>query len=179
MALLKPNIFHTKWLWSILGSVAVAACIVIAGITWPSKPAHSAIAIDNYSQNAVACLAYDSGTDSPDSSNLWKAMQTVGTENLNLQQLAIPGNSPSQAQPYLSGLVATRVQMIITVGKRLATTAQSVATGAPETIFLAIGAPSEETSTRNLVVLTGSQTLIESALQTRLRLLAAPGGKHQ
>ncbi|MBC3844665.1 hypothetical protein GXW82_44190 [Streptacidiphilus sp. 4-A2] len=145
MAVSLPGfeISRSKQGWMAIGAAVIIAFVVIARISWPQETKPPAVIVNNYSQNAVACLAHDSGAKPDDSSPTWTAMQEAGTAHLNLQQLAIPGDSPGQAQPYLSGLVAHRCNLIITVGTRLATAVRTVAASAPHTGFLITDAPSE------------------------------------
>ncbi|GLW58859.1 hypothetical protein [Kitasatospora phosalacinea] len=128
-------------------AAAAAALLVIAAALWPwphdDGGAPAKTTANDYSLRPSACLAADDSTTSaPLVQHTWTALQQAGQDNqVNVQQLVIPAKDSTDAAPYLSGLIAQRCTMVVTVGAPFNTALPAIAENAPHVRFVAIDPP--------------------------------------
>ncbi|MGW4815990.1 hypothetical protein ACWEPB_30665 [Kitasatospora cineracea] len=130
-----------------LAAAATAALLGIAMTVWlwpqNNDSTSTKVVANDYSGRPSACLAAD---DSAASTELvqrtWTVLQQSGQENqINVQQLVVPAKDAAEAAPYLSGLVAQRCTMIVTVGSPFASALPAIAKDTPHVRFITIAPP--------------------------------------
>jgi len=125
-----------------VGTTLAAVCMTALLLGSRNSPPPKVIAND-LSGRPTACLAADSQTASKTSevTQTWAAMQS-GARGLkiNVQQLILVAKNPSQAQPYLAGLLEQHCTFVVTVGRPFGQAIPSDQKLAPHTHFLAIDA---------------------------------------
>ncbi|WP_031074886.1 hypothetical protein [Streptomyces sp. NRRL WC-3742] len=143
-----------------LGAAAVAAVvgIVLSGGD-DDEGAAPAVHANDVSKRATACLAADSATASGGDlfGRVWSAMQTAGAQHdRNVQQLVVPAAGAEQAGPYLSGLVAQRCDLIVTVGAPFGRASTGVAQASPAVRLTAVDSTLGSAPT-NVTLVTGAE----------------------
>ncbi|MFF2820996.1 hypothetical protein ACFVT9_36410 [Kitasatospora cineracea] len=134
---------HTRKQLAIAAVLAFAAGI--AALAWALTPAtgpHAkALTIDNASGRPTACFAGDpdSYRSSPSAADAWTALQRAGTaRGANVQQLIVPTADQTQADSFLASLRSRHCSLIIVIGDRFSTAAESAANKSPEINFIAL-----------------------------------------
>jgi basic membrane lipoprotein Med (substrate-binding protein (PBP1-ABC) superfamily) len=118
--------------------VAGAAAVWLVGShnTTPPK-----IIANDLSGRPTACLAADSRTaaESSEVTQTWSEMLS-GAKGLkiNVQQLILAAKNPSQATPYLAGLLEQHCTLVVTVGVPFGQAIPAGLKVAPRTRFIAV-----------------------------------------
>ncbi|MFJ9693974.1 hypothetical protein [Kitasatospora sp. NPDC101183] len=140
MPLRLPSRHRRALLAAAVGAAAAAVAVGFA-LSGDDEPAAPAVHANDVSKRATACLAADSATASGGElfGQVWSAMQTAGARNdRNVQQLVVPAAGAEQAGPYLSGLVAQRCDLIVTVGAPFGQASSTVAQASPAVRLTAV-----------------------------------------
>ena len=153
---------------AVLAAICATAMLLVSHSPYPAK-----VIANDLSGRPTACLATDSQTASKDAdvAQTWAAMLNgVKGLGINVQRLILPAKTPSQARPYLAGLIQQHCTLVVTVGTPFGQAIPADQKLAPQTQFIAIAGgtlPANDTLRSS----TSSDTPL---VQNEVRSLARP-----